>query len=178
MRAGLLPAWLEFPLVRVALLQVRQFRRAGQIALTPGCLLFAFEKRKNDDFKSVDEDPPDGHYRVKGANYYIYWCSNKVKFSGRKIIGCTKTPNYKATQSYVVAVPYCKINLLSRAKYVKSDLTSVSGAQPPLRALSLPGSIVAFIMLPPRNERSESRLEEWYCIGISPSHDLASVTIT
>lgn len=102
-------------LLRWALLQGQQFRRKGRIALAPGCLLFAFNADKN-----------DGSLKVN-ANYRILRCSNRVTLSDTDRV-CTLAADDKPPASYVLTVPYAKVNVLSRAKYATSDLTSVSTA--------------------------------------------------
>ena len=101
--------------LRRALLQELQFRRNGRIALAPGCLLFAFNADKN-----------DGGLKVN-ANYRILRCSNRVTLSDTDRV-CKPVTDQNPLKSYVLTVPYAKVNVLSRAKYATSDLTSVSTA--------------------------------------------------
>lgn len=101
-------------LLQWASLQPRQFRRNGRIALAPGCLLFAFNAKEGDSF-------------TINANYQILRCSNKVKFSDKDRV-CQLATGNEPPESYVLTVPYAKVNVLSRAKYPTSDLTSVSTA--------------------------------------------------
>ncbi len=101
--------------LRRVLLQELQFRRNGRIALAPGCLLFAFNADRN-----------DGSLKVN-ANYQVLRCSNKVTFSDTDRV-CKLVADEKPPASYVLTVPYAQVNVLSRAKYATSDLTSVSTA--------------------------------------------------
>ncbi len=119
MSAGLHP--LGFPL-RWLLLQDRQFSRKGKIALTPECLLFVFRKEEKDALKDSFN---------LNTNFHILNCSNKLKLSEERENrdrACTLATDEKHTKSYVLAIPYAKVNLLSRAKYATSDLNSVSAA--------------------------------------------------
>lgn len=101
--------------LRWALLRIRQFRIKGQFALTPGCALFVFK------------NTGQGEYRPN--NYQILACSNKVNLNSNGPQTCTHPISTTShPSSLVLAVPYSKINLLSRAKYATSDLTAVSSA--------------------------------------------------
>jgi hypothetical protein len=104
---------LGFPLHWLAL-EPRQFRRNGQIALSPGCLLFAFKAKNNDSFNV-------------NANYHVHLCTNEVKLSDKDRT-CIMADDIKHAKYCVLTVPYAKVNLLSRAKYATSDLTGVSTA--------------------------------------------------
>jgi hypothetical protein len=100
-----------------SLTEVRQFHRKGQIALTSDCLLFAFEATSKDSFHLNE-------------NFRIRSCSNKINFSDDKPVDatCADVDKYHPTKSYVIMIPYTKVNLLSRAKSVTSDLAAVSTA--------------------------------------------------
>lgn len=96
------------------LTRVAQFNRKGHIALTRRCLLFAFKAMEKDSIKGVD-----------GAYYSVRKCSNNVKLSDDR---ATCAPlDGKNPKSYLITIPYAKVNLLSRAKYSASDLASISG---------------------------------------------------
>jgi hypothetical protein len=102
-------------LEQFVLFEPRQFRRDGQIALSSGCLLFAFNKDGFEPSREVD------------ANYRIFECSNKAKLSDEDN-ACQPVTSEKPLKSYVIAIPYAKVNLLSRAKYPASDLGSFTTA--------------------------------------------------
>ncbi len=97
-----------------ALTGVSQFRRKGHIALTPRCLLFAFKREEKDSFDDVD------------ANYHVRPCSNDVQLSHDGAT-CKRPSEGEKTNSYLITIPYAKVNLLSRAKYTTSDLAAISG---------------------------------------------------
>jgi hypothetical protein len=107
-------------LLRWMLFQSRQFRRNGQTALTSGCLLFAFNAG-NDVEKERFERSLNA-----GVNYHALRCG-KVSLA-HKNAACTLAANTNESNAYVIAVPYAKVNSLSRAKYATSDLTSVTSA--------------------------------------------------
>jgi len=109
-----MPMRADSPLLRMAVLGVRQFRTKGELALTSGCILFSF---KAQNASGLTPRPND--------NYKILKCSNEVQLSHKGQF-CSKADSNP--QSYVIAIPYSKINLLSRAKYATSDLASVSTA--------------------------------------------------
>lgn len=109
--------------LRWLLLRDRQFRREGRIALAPECLLFAFDKHNGDSFlRFKAQKRADSK-----VNYKIFGCSEKVRFSNSKGI-CNRVDDDEQSNSYVITIPYAKVNMLSRAKYATSDLTSVSTA--------------------------------------------------
>jgi hypothetical protein len=107
------------------LLRPRQFRRDGQIALTRGHLLFAFS--------AEEQEKPA--FDVN-ANYRIFKCTNNIKLSLREkgnnractLLSPEGEKSGKQVRSYVVAIPFGEVKMLSRAKYATSDLTSVSTA--------------------------------------------------
>jgi hypothetical protein len=109
---------------RLLLLRRRQFRRNGQIAMTRHCLLFAFAA--NGENLQFDE----------AANYHVFRCLNDVRLSrkkGNKAGLCQPVlpaPDGKVNpaRSYLIAIPYAEVNVLARAKYATSDLTSTSSA--------------------------------------------------
>ena len=108
-----------------ALLQELQFRRNGRIALAPGCLLFAFNAEKDERLETIEKDT-DGSFKIN-ANYRILRCSNKVTLSDADKV-CKLAADKESPASYVLTIPYAKVNVLSRAKYATSDLSSVSTA--------------------------------------------------
>jgi hypothetical protein len=98
-----------------AVTRAKQFHRKGHIALTPRCLLFAFKAEAKDSITGVH-----------GAHYSVRKCSNDVKLADDR---ATCAPlDGKNPKSYLITIPYAKVNLLSRAKYSASDLAAISMA--------------------------------------------------
>ncbi len=118
-------------LLQWASLQPRQFRRNGRIALAPGCLLFAFNARERGKEREKEKEE-DSFLKAQKrgdpkVNYEIFGCSEKVKLSNSTGI-CERADDDEHSKSYVITIPYAKVNVLSRAKYATSDLTSISTA--------------------------------------------------
>ncbi len=90
-------------------LSAAQFRREGHLALSSDCLLFAFDRKEGDHFRD-------------NANYHVVACGDQVDFSKGHDL-CTIVAE-SAAKSYLMMIPYAKVNTLSRAKYASSDLTA------------------------------------------------------
>jgi hypothetical protein len=100
----------------MSLTGLSQSRRKGQIALTSDCLLFAFDAKGESNFDT-------------NAYYHVWGCSNKVNLSDDRQPGatCSKVGE-DHPRSYVMMIPYAKVNVLSRAKYATADLAAISAA--------------------------------------------------